>query len=256
MSFDLTKEFTCPGCPAHTPREAYFFIPTKEDEVVINPGNPNIPRRKIFEKKNIEEYTDIEKEKYSEFESFYKSNREKLFEIPSTWKRTDIMKCIQSSNYNIQKSVDKIKSIIDFDMPSLPYESYEEILHSGFLYMHGLDDHYRPIIVTNASVYMKLSQKFQLEHFLCAIDSFMKYLSKHIFIPGQVENWVMIGDLTGVSMFKPPISMLKIFNFLMIKYLCRLHVLYIYGMNSILNFCWKIVRKMVDEGTAKKFIFN
>ena len=26
-------------------------------------------------------------------------------------------------------------------------------------------------------------------------------------------------------------------------------------MNSILNFCWKIVKKLVDEGTTKKFIF-
>jgi hypothetical protein len=78
---------------------------------------------------------------------------------------------------------------------------------------------------------------------------------KHIFIPGQVENWIMVADLSNVSFWKPPTKILKIFNFLQSKYLCRLSSLYIYGMNYILSMCWKIVKKLIDERTASKFNF-
>ena len=65
----------------------------------------------------------------------------------------------------------------------------------------------------------------------------------------------MIADLNGVSIWSPPIKMIKIFDFLQVKYLCRLKTLYIYGMGYVLNFCWKIIKKLIDERTAEKFQF-
>ena len=65
----------------------------------------------------------------------------------------------------------------------------------------------------------------------------------------------MMADIRGVSFMKPPVDLIKVFKFLQIKYLCRLYVLYVYGMNAILNFCWNLIKGIVDEGTAKKFVF-
>jgi hypothetical protein len=65
----------------------------------------------------------------------------------------------------------------------------------------------------------------------------------------------MIADMSNVSFWKPPTKILKIFNFLQNKYLCRLSSLHIYGMNYVLTMCWKIVKKLIDERTAQKFNF-
>lgn len=99
-----------------------------------------------------------------------------------------------------------------------------------------------------------MNAKHPLEHFTRATEVFMKYLKEHFFIPGQVENWVMIADIRSVSFMKPPTDLIKVFKFLQIQYLCRLYVLYVFGMNTILNFCWNLIKGIVDEGTAKKFI--
>ena len=96
---------------------------------------------------------------------------------------------------------------------------------------------------------------YPINNFLYAIYVFVKYLSKHIFIPGQVENWVMIADLKDVSIWDPPLKLLKIFEFLQTKYIFRLKYLYIYGMEKILNFCFNIIKNVIDVRTTNKFKF-
>ena len=254
MSIDLSQKYKCLSCPIHTPQEAYLFFPSQEDQYEINPATKR-PRRSIFEKISIEEYLPYENEKYNELMEYYEKKYSKDFSFPQNWPRTETMKCLQSAGFNLDKAIKKIKSQLDCPMPRLVYEQYEEILHSGFLYLHGLDVNYRPVLVASASKFIKLNKTHPLEHFICALEVFMCYLKEHFFISGQIENWVMIADINGVSMFKPPLDMIKLFQYIQVKYLCRLFVLYIFGMNSILNFCWKIVKKIVDEATTKKFVF-
>ena len=248
----------CPyNCYLHTPKEAYFFIPKEEDCVFYNPAKPTQILRLIFEKVDKSTYLPHERQKFSEFMDYYNKNLKDKLIFPEYWLESETRKCLQASKYDIQKTIQKIKDEIEYKIPEIPYDTYEEIIHSGFLYMHGLDAHFRPIIITNAKAYMKLMDKYPLENFVKAIDVFMKYLYTHFFIPGQVENWVMIADLNNVSIWSPPLSMTKVFDFLNKKFLCRLSVLYVYGMNYILNMCWKVIRSvgLVDEGTSKKFNF-
>ena len=248
----------CPfNCHLHTPKEAYFFIPKEEDCVIYNPSKPTQILRLIFEKVDKSTYLPHETQKFSEFMEYYNKNLKDTLIFPDYWKESETRKCLQASKYDIQKTIQKIKDEIEYKIPEIPYDTYEEIIHSGFLYMHGLDSHFRPIIITNAKAYMKLMDKYPLENFVKAIDVFMHYLYTHFFIPGQVENWVMIADLNNVSIWSPPLSMTKVFDFLNKKFLCRLSVLYVYGMNYILNMCWKVIKSvgLVDEGTSKKFNF-
>jgi hypothetical protein len=137
----------------------------------------------------------------------------------------------------------------------MEFNNVRDILSSGFVYMHGLDCNYRPILCVVVSKFVKIMDAFPIDNFIYAIYIFVIYLSKHVFIPGQVENWVMIADMTDVSFWKPPTKILKIFEFLQNKYLCKLSTLYVYGMNYVLNMCWKIVKKLIDERTAQKFNF-
>ena len=236
----------------HAPREAYFFIPNLENQMIYYPSNPKRSLRLIFDKKDKEDYLPHEKEYFTGFQKYFSENR---IDLPEDWNESETRKCIQASNFDYKKTLEKMKACINYEVPIKNYNDIKEILSSGLIYMHGLDCNYRPIICIIVSRFVKIMDLYPIENFIFAIYFFINYLIKHIFIPGQVENWVMIADLSNVSFWKPPTKILKIFNFLQNKYLCRLSSLYIYGMNYILSMCWKIVKKLIDERTAQKFNF-
>ena len=252
MDISLFTNTACPKCTIHAPREAYYFIPKLENQMIYFPNNPKKSLRLIFDKKDPEDYLPHEKESFSSFQQYFSDNR---IELPEDWTESETRKCIQASNFNNKKTLEKIKSCINYNVPIKDFDSIKNILSSGLIYMHGLDCNYRPIIIIIVSRFVKIMDAYPIENFIYAIYVFVKYLMRHIFIPGQVENWIMIADLSNVSFWKPPTKILKIFNFLQSKYLCRLSTLYIYGMNYILSMCWKIVKKLIDERTASKFNF-
>ena len=252
MDITLFTNENCPNCTVHAPREAYFFIPKLENQMIYYPNNPKKSLRLIFEKTDPDEYLPHEKEAFEGFQKYFSENR---IELPEYWTESETRKCIQATNFNYYNTIEKMKSCINYKVPKKDFNSIRDILSSGIIYMHGLDCNYRPIICIIVSRFVKLMDIYPIENFIYAIYFFINYLSKHIFIPGQVENWIMIADMSNVSFWKPPTKILKIFNFLQSKYLCRLCSLYIYGMNYVLTVCWKIVKKLIDERTAQKFNF-
>ena len=252
MDITLFTNSDCPNCTVHAPREAYFFIPKLENQMIYYPNNPKKSLRLIFEKKDPEDYLPHEREAFSGFQQYFSENR---IELPEYWTESETRKCIQAENFNFHKALEKMKSCINYQVPKKDFNSIRDILSSGMIYMHGLDCNYRPIICIIVSRFVKIMDIYPIDNFIYAIYVFINYLSKHIFIPGQVENWIMIADMSNVSFWKPPTKILKIFNFLQNKYLCRLSSLHIYGMNYVLTMCWKIVKKLIDERTAQKFNF-
>ena len=255
MEIDLFTNINCPSCTIHTPREAYFFIPSLENHLIFDDKNPKRSLRLIFDKVDKTEYLPHENECYESFKEYFEENYKNDFPIPEEWTESETRKCIQATNFDNKKAFAKMRACIEYPIPILEFNDIRDILLSGFVYMHGLDCNYRPIICIIVSRFVKIMDAFPLNNFIYAIYVFIKYLNKHIFIPGQVENWVMIADMSDVSFWKPPTKILKIFEFLQNKYLCRLSSLYVFGMNYVLNICWKLVKKLIDEKTVQKFNF-
>ena len=255
MDIELFTNENCPNCTIHAPREAYFFIPSLENQLIYDSKNPKKSLRLIFDKKDKSEYLPHEKEYFESFQKYFDENYDNSFPIPEDWTESETRKCLQASNFDNYKTLLKMKACIEYPIPILEFNDIRDILSSGFVYMHGLDCNYRPIICIVVSKFVKIMDVYPINNFIYAIHVFINYLSKHIFIPGQVENWVMFADMSEVSFWKPPTKILKIFDFLQNKYLCRLSSLYIYGMNYVLTMCWKIVKKLIDERTAQKFNF-
>jgi len=255
MDIELFLNSNCPNCTIHAPREAYFFIPSLENQLIYDSKNPKKSLRLIFDKKDTSEYLQHEIESYENFKKYFEENYNNVFIIPEDWTESETRKCLQASNYDNKKTLAKLKSCIEYPIPVVEFNDIRDILSSGFVYMHGLDCNYRPILCVVLSKFVKIMDVYPINNFIYAIYFFINHLIKHIFIPGQVENWVMFADVNQVSFWKPPTKILKIFDFLQNKYLCRLSALYIYGMNYVLTMCWKIVKKLIDERTASKFNF-
>ena len=123
------------------------------------------------------------------------------------------------------------------------------------MYIHGRDNNYRPIMVINADVFLRLKDNYVYDDWLLCIIFIMEYLIEKMLIPGQVENWTMISNFKSVSLLFPPAEMKKFMAVLQSNYRCRLYVNYIIGMSGILRGIWNIVKAFLDEATVNKVRF-
>lgn len=250
----FTKE-DCPNCTVHTPKEAYFYFPSFEKQIKYDEKDPKNSTRVIFEKKDKNEYLPHENEYYEKFLEFFNEKYKDEIILPKDWTEGETRKFLQAADFDFEDAIEQIKERLNMHIPTYPFDNITEILSSGFVYMHGLDNNYRPIIVCSLSKFMEYIDKYELDYFICAINVFSNYLIKHFFIPGQIENWIIITDLNGLSLWKPPTKMISVFNFLQRRFYYRLAKLYIYGMSGVLNFCWRIIKNLINETTKEKFVF-
>lgn len=72
------------------------------------------------------------------------------------------------------------------------------------MYIHGRDHRYRPIIVLNPSR-MDLKQ-LKEDDFIKSVIFFLEVIVNNIFMPGQVENWIVLIDFNFMGLFTFPIK--------------------------------------------------
>ena len=68
----------------------------------------------------------------------------------------------------------------------------------GFVYIHGRDKYYRPCMVFHAHVLERAKHDpnngYNIEAINMAGIFLVEYVKKYMFIPGKVENWVVLLD--------------------------------------------------------------
>ena len=175
----------CPNCTVHSPREAYFFIPSINDELMYDPKNPERSLRLIYDKTDKNQYLPHENENYEKFKKYFSENFDNSFKIPDYWTESETRKCIQATKADFKKTIAKMRASIEYPIPDLQYSEVREILFSGFLYMYGLDKNYRPIICITVRKFVEMIDKYTIDYFIAAINIFTEYMSKHIFLYHQ-----------------------------------------------------------------------
>ena len=244
---------------ARPPKEAYLFFPRKDDQVILNPKKPEKTLRMIFT--NVE-FTDYENRMleafYSRVDFLNKKNPTKKLILPKWWKESDTRRFLQATSFTIDKSIEYIRQQITWRESFFPFTINDhiiEILNSEFMYIYGRDSHFRPIFVVKASTFFQLRDKYTFDEMFMAIVYFLEYVINNLLILGQIENWTMITDITGVSLVFMPSELKKIINILSSCYRCRLFRNYIIGMNSALRFIAKIFMSFLDQATVNKIRF-
>jgi hypothetical protein len=167
----------------------------------------------------------------------------------------DKRRFLQATGYNNSKTIQILKEYLVWRKDLLPPKlnlKAVELLNCGFMYIHGRDNNYRPIMILNADVYMKLKDKYLYADWLTCVIYFMEYTIKNLLIPGQVENWNVITDVNGVNLIFLPGDLKKFMSVMQSNYRCRLYVNYIIGMGSIMRGLWKMIKGMLDETTQRK----
>ena len=233
----------------------YRYFPN-ENDIIIKSDNPKDNYRFIF---NGMEKTPFEQEKLEEFNKFVKE-KEKSKNIdhflPEWWIESDTMRYLQASNYDIKKVYTLIKENLKATQNAKKTIDgrMRFILNYGFIYMHGRDTHFRPILIVEVKRACELMDKlgFSFEEIDQSILFFMNYIVNYMLIPGQIENWILICDLEDVGVGKLP--QFKNILSTLSKFRCRTIKNYILHLSGVIKFAAKNMLSLLGSASAKKIV--
>ena len=232
--------------------EMYRFFPPEEEIISIDKSNPHKNYRYIF---NGQIKTDFEREKLSQFYEY--ESKTKKINYPSDWNESDTMRILQATEYDIKKAYNNIIENINWleNIPKTICDKTISLLNSGFMYVHGRDHHFRPLIFFKIKVVKNiLGKNYNFDDINKSIIFLMNYILKYLLIPGQIENWIIFVDLDGVGFtdlgdFQKIISTLS-------KRRGRVFKNIFVNIGSFLKFSLKAIIKMVSSVAKKSIILG
>jgi hypothetical protein len=122
-----------------------------------------------------------------------------------------------------------------------------EFVNSGQIYIYGRDHAFRPIIVFEPSKF-DIKRMIEPEYFLKPFTYFFEYVLDKLLIPGQVENWIVLINLKGMSLWDIPYNSLgKIIKFSSGSYRSRLYRAYILNAPWSITIPWNFAKGMLND---------
>ena len=131
-----------------------------------------------------------------------------------------------------------------------------EFLNSGQIYFYGRDHAFRPILIFSVAQ-LDVKKVVQPEFFIKFFTNMFEYVIQEMLIPGQVENWVIIIDLKGMSLWTIPYGGLgAIIKFASASYRNRVFRVYIVNAPWSITVPWVFAKKMMNEVQIAKVIIQ
>ncbi|OMJ72001.1 hypothetical protein SteCoe_29678 [Stentor coeruleus] len=232
------------------PIEAYRYWP-KESYIYTGTGKSIV--RYIFY--NIE-FTDFELTQLELFKNYIKEKEPNL-QLTEFFVDQELIRMLLGCKFCMKKSLLALQSAIKWRCENLAKSFFsilpfcERLLNSGFIYFHGRDHRFRPLLVLNIEK-LDLVNNTVIDY--CNLLCFLlEFAIQKLLLPGQIENWIVITDLNNKGLSDLPISSLKnIIKVLQDNFRCRMIVNYIVNAPSSLYFFWSIIKKFIEEHTIKK----
>jgi hypothetical protein len=228
MRAEFYKKTTDRHIAAQLPEEARRYLPPADEIIEIN-KNPAKSVRKIFE---YNKFTTFEREKLDKLRdeillSNKKTTLKKKFEIlDDDYRDSYLLRLLYSESFNISAAVQSLKEFVkieaEYKIKSINVDVME-ILNSGFIYIHGRDCKYRPILVINSKILQ--ARKFNLKDIFSSIIYLLDYCIQDLLIPSSIENWNILLNLIESKLLK---EIKEIVNFICKYYrsrLCRLYII-------------------------------
>lgn len=224
------------------PLRAFCYAPADAEIMEELLGKPI---RRVFTFP-LEAYTPNEKQSLKQL---FQYCIEKKYIFPPEYTYVEMLRQLQGQDYNVEKAFAEIAHEIEWKRSNLPVPldaDVKEVLNSGFIYIHGRDNKYRPLIFLNPGRF----DKAKMASYQKAMKFFMEYISGSLVVPGRLESWNIVVDCGEIQMTKIPFDLKSLFEFIKGVYRCRLYKLYIVNMGVVFTMCWNIAR-LVIGGTIE-----
>jgi len=231
-----------------------YLIPPKEvldvqhDDYYIQHGEGSTSVRKVFD---CVPYNDFEKQKLKEFEDMIQKEG---LQLPARWTRAYTMRFVYSAKFALDKCMENLKTYLDwYSKPARKTMTPRvlELLKEGLVYLAGRDKQFRPVFVINVE---KLDmKKMSMDDFCDTLCALCAVLEEYCFVPGKVENWVIIIETNNVGMWSFPFKILQnLVTITSIAFTSTLDKLYIMNPPRLLKASWSMIQKLVHPETAAK----
>ncbi|KRX11221.1 CRAL-TRIO domain [Pseudocohnilembus persalinus] len=231
------------------PPEAFRYFPTKQEQIE---GEGASALRRIFE--GQVEYSIFEKEQLQQLELAIRGQALKLTEW---WSKCKKLRFLYANKFNIDKTIETIDKHQQWRNEILPLKITDtamELIQTGAIYLHGHDNRFRPIIIIDIS---KLKKNVKLETICEGMTYFFEFILENVFLPGQIENWIVILDLKKCGATQLPINNIKgLMSFLQSNYRSRMYKCYIVNSTWTITGVWKMVKQFLMQNTINKIKFE
>jgi hypothetical protein len=132
------------------PPEAHRYFPD-DDEIFVSLNNK--PQRVIF--LGEIEYEEYEYECVKKFKEYLKTNK---LTLGKEIEDSDILRYIKTDAFDPKSTFQQLQKYIEWrenNIPPVLNELSEQLIKSGFLYVHGRDKKFRPLVVINPTALLK-----------------------------------------------------------------------------------------------------
>ena len=235
---------------AKPPQQAYLYFPSEMEIVQFDNGNSKKLLRRIFEGGVL--FNSFETEHLNQFNLFLKK---KNFTLPDNWETFNTLRFLLAYSFDYEKALKFILDHIDWRskfLPVSPSDTVKKLLNIGFVYVHGRDNRFRPIVMLNPDIFINNLDKYSLDDWILTIIYLFEYIKENCFLPGQIENWNILCDVSKTSVIFMPNELKVILNVLQSNYRCRLNTMYIINVSFLIKILWKTISLVLDPFTLKK----
>jgi len=229
----------------YIPPQAYFYFPPKSE--IKGKGH-----RAIFN--GSVEFEESETELIQQFKIYAQKHH---YTLESMWTDNEILRFLQANGYKMEKTLHSVKGHTTWTTSLLtfkPTDKIKEFLNTGFLYVHGRDHKFRPVVVFN--IYRLDAKAVDFSLLTDALTYGLTYILNELMLPGQVENWIFLSNAKGMGIAQVAVQgVRKFFGYLQDHFKCRLYRMYILNVSAGIYIPWQIIKKFLDGDTVDKVQF-
>ncbi len=222
---------------------------------IIPHNNNNIDNNSYDDLEGKNKYSNNKKQDQNEYQiNSHIENKFNTFNIS----KTDILRFLISFNFDNQKTIDSLIEFYIFQKKTFPIEFNEnirKIMLCGFIYIHGRDNRFRPIIILSPNVFLvesKKNKELTYKDWMLGVIYLLDYCINFLLIPGQVESWNIICDMKDVALYSVPNDLKNLLNIIQQNYKNRLNTMYVLNLSTFAGFVWNMIKGLMGESIQKK----
>lgn len=244
----VSQQLSLEGLPDDVsliPSEALAYVPKPSDILKPNPGGH--PVRLIFGDLDLVAH---ELAGLREIRRLMANDKE-LQESPIFADDRYTIRFLQGNDWDASRCIVDMKRHLHWRAESLPIErrAVEPLLRRGFIYIHGRDHAFRPILVLRC----KRLAESQVGEVMPVVIYWLEFTLARLLVKNKVEQWRVVIDLEDCSITSAPISILKqVCDTLTRNYRGRLFGMLILNAGFVFRSIWQLVSVVLPERTRSK----
>jgi CRAL/TRIO domain len=233
--------------PAYIPKEAFSLTITDEHSFITFP--------KIGSQRIIFGFVPLTPKETTAMEEFRKYAQDNHLTYPK-WTDDDnriLLRFLQGNNFVFKKTAESLTNHVKWRETELKINESlaKSLLPYGLIYFFGRDRMFRPVLILN--IRKILDMKIPLDDVKNLLLYVIEWGIRNMLLPGKVEAYSVIVDLTKVGMLEIPVGMLQnMVGILQNNYRGRMYKFFLFNAPIFIQGVYILVKPLLEKFTQQK----